>query len=368
MARIDVNINPDVLRWAREESGYGLSEIAIKVKVTESKFKTWETNGEHIPLGKLRAIANCYKRQLAVFFLSEVPGKILKPKDYRNLIPAKRKFSKKVLLVMRDVAYFCQTALELEGETYWKNRYGWLTEANASNRDSNEAADWLREKLNISIEDQLNWKTPGEAYRIWRNAVESQLGILVFQFRMPLREIQGFCLTDAYPYSIVVNSKHSYTGRIFTIFHELAHILKKKSGVCLWDNITEKQNEEWGYNSFAGNFLVPANVLRSMEDLNEIKASANGLKISPEVFLRRLKEEKYIGPDRFFALLTQLKTSYHEPPPRRDIKIRPEIKSRASRGETFYTLVLDALNQDRISYTRASGVLDLNISRVVREA
>ena len=186
---------------------------------------------------------------------------------------------------------------------------------------------------------------------------------------MPLQEIQGFCLTDTYPYSIVINSKHSHTGRIFTIFHELAHILKKRSGICLWDNVTEKQNEEWGYNSFAGNFLVPPDVLRSTEDLDEIKTLANGLKISPEVFLRRLKEEKYIGTERFFALLSQLKMSYSKRPPRKkDIRIKPEVKSRASRGETFYTLVLDALNQDRISYTRASGVLDMNISRVVREA
>ncbi|MCL5020682.1 MAG: hypothetical protein M1339_03270, partial [Bacteroidetes bacterium] len=133
-------------------------------------------------------------------------------------------------------------------------------------------------------------------------------------------------------------------------------------------SVTEKQNEEWEYNSFAGNFLVPKNVLRPTDSLDEIRTFANLLKISPEVFLRRLREEEYIDTNRFFVLLSELKASYHEPPHKKEMRIRPEIKSRASRGETFYTLVLDALNQDRISYTRASGLLDLNISRVVREA
>lgn len=40
MARIDVNINPNALRWAREEAGYELSEIALKVK---KHWKIWVT-------------------------------------------------------------------------------------------------------------------------------------------------------------------------------------------------------------------------------------------------------------------------------------------------------------------------------------
>ncbi len=367
MSRIEVNINPSVLQWAREEAGYDPSEIAAKVEVPTEKYNTWEQKGEKVPLGKLKNIANYYKRQLAVFFLPEVPKKIVKPKDFRNVITAKSKLSKKVLLVMRDVTYFRQTALEIKGEGYWKDRYSWIAEVDANNKKSDVIAGWLREKLNISVEEQLRWKTSNEAYRTWRSAVENQLGILIFQFPMPLKEVQGFCFTDAYPYSIIVNSNHSYTGRIFTIFHELAHIINHNSGICLWDDVMENQNEEWECNSIAGNFLVPKNILQSTDDLKEIQTYANKFKISPEAYLRRLKEEKAISSVKFFTLLDQIKASYPAIPPKKII-IKPEVKSRASRGETFYTLVLDALNQNRISYTQASGMLDLNISRVMREA
>jgi len=129
MNRVEININPLVLRWAREEAGFDMSEIAEKVDIESDRYKLWEKEGKNIPLGKLKTIANAYKRQLAVFLLPDVPAKINKPKDYRNLSPADSKLSKKILDIIRDVTYFRETALELQGESYWKSRYEWLDKA-----------------------------------------------------------------------------------------------------------------------------------------------------------------------------------------------------------------------------------------------
>ena len=80
MSRIEVNINPGVLRWAREEAGFDPSEIADKVNISIDRYKVWEKKGQNIPLGKLKTIAGQYQRQLAVFFLPDIPEKIKKPK------------------------------------------------------------------------------------------------------------------------------------------------------------------------------------------------------------------------------------------------------------------------------------------------
>jgi transcriptional regulator with XRE-family HTH domain len=180
MNRVEININPQILRWAREEAGYDPSEIADKVNIATDRYKLWEKEGKNIPLGKLKILANSYKRQLAVFLLPTVPDKIAKPKDYRNLSPSDSKFSKKVLDVIRDVTYFSETALELQGENYWKGRYEWLEMAKKKVKDSFNFSALLRELLDIRIEDQLSWQTESEAYRKWRLAVEDRLGILVF--------------------------------------------------------------------------------------------------------------------------------------------------------------------------------------------
>ncbi len=368
MKRIVVDITPSVLQWAREEAGYNTAEIASKVKIDSTLYEMWERNGENIPLGKLKHIANHYKRQLAVFFLPEAPHKIVKPKDFRNVNLTKNRLSKEVLSVMRDISLFRQTALDIKGETYWRDRSSWLEELTASKIKPHQTASWLREKLHISIEEQQRWKTSGEAYHTWRRAVENQLGVLIFQFPMPLNEVHGFCLTDDYPHALIVNSNHSYTSRIFTVFHELAHIMKRTSGICLWGDVSEKQYVEIGCNSFAGEFLIPKTNLHITDKLEDIHIYANRFKISPEVYLRRLKEEKEISLKSFFLLLEQMKAAYVNQPKKKNIIIRPEVKSRASRGDTFYTLVLDALNQNRLSYTQASGILDLNLSRVIHEA
>ena len=367
MSRFNVNINPQVLKWAREEAGFDLSEIAKKIDISIDEYNVWETQGENIPFSKLKTIAGQYKRQLAVFFLPEVPEKISKPIDFRNLLPRQKKLSRSVLMVMRDVTYFRQTALELQGESYWKSRYSWLSEIENFKQDDEALADWLREKLSISIEEQLSWKYDSQAYKSWRQAVEDKLGILIFQFSMPLDEIQGFCYTDEFPYAIVVNSKHSYTSRLFTIFHELGHIVRHHSGMCLIDEINEKQTEEFNCNSFAGNFLIPESYLVATENLSEIQTYATQFRVSREVYLRQLKEKNKINPTKFFVLLNEIKATYKQSARSSGFAL-PEVKSRASRGETFFNLVLDSLNQNRISYTQASGLLDLRISKVLNEA
>jgi Zn-dependent peptidase ImmA (M78 family) len=367
MSRFNVNVNPKVLKWAREEAGFDLSEIAEKIDISIDEYKVWEVEGENIPFGKLKTIAGQYKRQLAVFFLPEVPEKISKPIDFRNLAPQQKKLSRNVLMVMRDVTYFRQTALELQGEKYWKGHYSWLSEIENFKQDNEALTDWLREKLNISIEEQLSWKYDSQAYKSWRQAVEDKLGVLIFQFSMPLDEIQGFCYTDEFPYAIIVNSKHSYTSRLFTIFHELGHIVRHHSGMCLIDEVNEKQREEFSCNSFAGNFLIPENYLIATENLSEIQEYATKLRVSREVYLRQLKEQNKIHPTKFFILLNEIKSTYKLPAKSSGFAL-PEVKSRASRGETFFNLVLDSLNQNRISYTQASALLDLRISKVLNEA
>lgn len=367
MGGIIVNINPDILRWAREESGFEVQEIAGKLGVSAARYANWEENGSGIPIGKPKSIGEQFKRQLAVFFLEQVPEKIRRPRDYRNLAGAKSKPSRKYLSVVRDVVHFRDTGLELMGRRYWQEQYEWLSQVKNINR--RDIPEWLRAKLGVEIKDQIRWRSSSEAYRGWRDAVENRLGILIFQFPMSLKEVQGFCLTDAYPLVITVNSKHSYTARIFSIFHELAHILESHSGVCLWDSIAEQQNEELRCNSIAGKFLVPAEEVKGAADVDEIKAFASKLRISLEVYLRRMREEQEIEAGPFFELLEKIKASYVDArSPKVSVKIKPEIKSRASRGDTFYSIVLDAVSQDRISYTRASALLDLNIARVVSEA
>ena len=363
MSRLYVNINPKLLKWARDNAGYETKEIANKIDSPLNLYENWERTGTNLPLGKLNQLANEFKRQLAFFFLPEVPTKKKNPKDFRNLNPLVSKLSKRILLCIRNANHFQDLAYRIEAENHWEQKSQWIAEITENILNKN-VHEFIRSKLSISLESQIEWGSESEAYKNWRNAIESKLGILVFQFSMPLDEVQGFCLTDSLPYVIVTNSNHPYTGRIFTLFHELAHIINKQSAICLVDGVKKEQKEEWLSNSFAGKFLAPTEILIKTTSLSEITKFAHKLRISREAYLRRLNEEGIINGPIFFSLLDSIKSTYKAPKKNGGF-VLPERKSLASRGETFYSSVLNAAHHNTISYTQASNALGLSISRIL---
>jgi Zn-dependent peptidase ImmA (M78 family) len=185
---------------------------------------------------------------------------------------------------------------------------------------------------------------------------------------MPLNEVQGSCFTDSLLYAIVVHSTYHHTSRLLKIFHELAHIIRHHSGICIIDNVNEKQQEEFNGNSFASKFLVPEDNLVATENLSEIQAFGNKLTVSRELYLRRLKDENHISSIKFFSWLDKIQATYKPIMKKNGFAVKPEVLSRSSRGEIFFNLIIDSLNQNRLSYTQAATMLDLKISRVLNEA
>jgi Zn-dependent peptidase ImmA (M78 family) len=364
MKRISVNINPIILKWARLEAGYNISEVAYKLPINNEIYQNWEIEGKNIPLGKLKDLARYYRRQIAVFFLQNVPDEIKKPKDFRNLSPEQSKLSKDVLLILRRVNRLQKIAFELKDKGYWEKRYHWINEFKKN--EPHDLAKWIRNKLEVNINKQLSWKKDYEAYRNWRIQVEDKLGILIFQFSMPLEEVNGFCLTNNFPYVIITNSNHPYTGRIFTIFHELIHILRHESGMCLIDNINKNQKDEWECNALAAEILIPVNTLIQTDSLDEIKKYASELNVSREAYLRKLKEENLISDIKFFSILDEIRSTYKKRKSK-DGFVLPEVRSKASRGETFFNMVLEAVTNNQINYSEASNALDLRINRLLNE-
>lgn len=365
MSLLKVNINPKLLEWARKESGFQESQIAEALSIKAEKYIHWETHGKDIPFGKLKDISTKFKRQIATFFLEEIPPKNKKPKDYRNLNLADATLSPETLLAMRRAHKFQSMAFELEGAEFWEKKFLWLNDIKKFKTDE-EIANWLRGKLKISIEDQFHFKTNSEAYKKWRNAIEDNLGILTFQFAMPLKEVQGFCYSDQLPYSVVVSGKNGEAARIFTLFHELAHILKHQSGICLPDHVSSSEQIEYSCNRLAGKFLLPTNAIIFTEDVDEILKYSRRFKVSSEVYLRRMYEEELISQNSFFTLLETVKSRV-KPPKKGFAKSTPLQRSINQRGVAFYNSVMEGVNKNKLSYSKASDALGLSVKYLIKD-
>lgn len=364
---VSLNINPLVLRWAREESGCSILEAVNRLEVQETTYLEWEKTGNNISFGILRHLARIYKCQIAVFFLPNTPPKTKRPTDYRNRRLLGAKLSSKTLLSIRRVDKFRDFLLELNGDDYYRDRYNWLSkyDSGLSNfpLSHKDTTSWLRDIFNYSLDDQVNDGSLEASYTNWRNVFEDDLGIYTFQFGLPPSEIQGFCYSENFPFCIAVNSKYAVSSRIFTLFHELGHILKKQSGLCIPDDVDDAEAIEFECNSFAGRVLLPDYIMTSTLDKEEIYKRARKLKVSSEVYLRRLRSLDLVSNDEFFRILEEIRRSIK---PSKGFGIStPLQKSLNSRGQALFNSVLDAVNKNIISYSRASDILELKINHLI---
>lgn len=369
---VQVDVNPKVLTWAREErfGKASLSDVAKKIDVDTVDLTQWEQDGKGIPFGALETLAKVYKRQTAVFFLPDTPQKTKKIKDCRNLANGGQDFSPDTLLAIRRAERYLEVARELEGHAHWEQQYEWLESFTGKKEKVREEAAKLRDLLGSPQDGKINKKKSDEAFRYWRKKVEEKLGIFVFQFSMPEDELDGFSYAfDQFPYAIVVNNKKASVRKIFTLFHELSHILKHTPGVCKTDPLSsqERFNIELDCNSFAGEFLIPRESITAADTVDQIYNAAKFFNVSGEVYLRRLSDEGKISKNAFFELLDGVRARSNALKKDKSDDNGPRsrtILSKSARGNKFFDLVVNAAVTNRISYSAASDLLELKVGNI----
>jgi Zn-dependent peptidase ImmA (M78 family) len=368
-------VNPKILIWAREERFGNMTtkDVADKIGIDFSDLIKWELDGEGIPFDVLELIAKIYKRQTATFFLPNVPPKAKKIKDYRNFTVGNVKFSPDILLAIRRTERYLEIARELEDPIYWGQQYQWVNNFNGKKENIKKETANLRELFGSPKDGRINHGKPDAVFRYWRSKVEEKLGIFVFQFPMsekiPEDEIDGFSYAfDAFPYAIVVNNQKAPVRKIFTMFHEVAHILKHASGVCKPDfsSTQEKFALELECNSFAGEFLVPSQSVRVVDSVDKIFNFAKLFNVSGESYLRRLFELKKIDRDTFFDWLGEVRERSNRfiRKPKKGGGPSRFIQSKSTRGNKFFNLVANAAIANRISFSTASDLLELKASSI----
>jgi Zn-dependent peptidase ImmA (M78 family) len=167
----------------------------------------------------------------------------------------------------------------------------------------------VREYLGVNLQTQISWRNTDLALKEWRKAIEEK-GVFVFKDAFRLEDISGFCLYDKQFPVIYVNNSTPNTRQIFTLFHELPHLLFRVSGIDLKNDAFlrkiggENKKIEVLCNKFAGEFLVPADDFRRsiagmhIDDLL-VERLANRYKVSREVILRKCLDRNLVSQDYY---------------------------------------------------------------------
>ncbi len=292
-------LNPAVLRWARQQTGLSVEDAASRIAKSAKDLEAWEA-GERFPTyNQLEALAErVYRRPVALFFLPSPPDEAPPASDFRTLPdPEKESLEPDTLLALREARALRESARQLGGGQNPAERQIWR-DLHASPGDVLGLARQAREYLGISLADQTSWRSTREAMGAWRDRLEAA-GVFVFKRSFEQRDVSGFCLDDPEFPIIVINNSTAFSRQIFTLLHELAHILFDVSSITrvdssFIDRLTgEAGRIEVACNRFAAELLVPEDAF-PWSDFAEppydqaVGDVARRFNVSREVILRRL--------------------------------------------------------------------------------
>ncbi|MFW6025500.1 MAG: ImmA/IrrE family metallo-endopeptidase [Candidatus Woesearchaeota archaeon] len=308
---VKVNVTPSVLKWARKRYNLSVKEVAKRIGKKPSVIKSWENGEENPTYVQLETIAyQIYKCPLGVFFFPEPPSELDKKSSFRTLPNHERKKLSYSVMKLIDKAESYQLSLK---ELYDnKNPFEPLiTNELTFSKDFEieKNVKEVRNYLGVSLKEQFNWKGERIALKEWRESLE-KAGVFVFKDAFKDDKISGFCLYDDKFPLIYINNSMPKTRQIFTLFHEITHLLFGLNGIDKMKDdfldilADEEKKIEIFCNQFAADFLVPNE--RFNRDIDGIKIDeksisklANKYSVSREVITRKLLDLGMIS-ERFY--------------------------------------------------------------------
>lgn len=292
MAEYITGMNPAIIKWARERSGYSLEEAAAVIKKDVATLSDWESGDSAPTYVQLEKLADKYKRPVAIFFFPEPP---VEPDIAGNLARQSSEntpISPRMHSLLRQ-AYARQISLMELNSGVNPMRKKIFRELQAQPDDvASELARKTRVYLDVSIDTQLGWRNTKAALENWQDIVDRE-GIFVFKAAFRDDSVDGFCITHEEFPVIYLNNSSPLVRQIFSLFHELAHLLLGKDGITRGNRMHGGGAVEHFCNQFASEFLVPDSDLEtrltfSAYDDDAIETLANQYKVSRPIILLKL--------------------------------------------------------------------------------
>ncbi|HUU87942.1 MAG TPA: XRE family transcriptional regulator [Candidatus Glassbacteria bacterium] len=369
--------NPKILRWARENTHYTIPHIAKELKKDESVIISWENGSDSPSYTLLEKLAyQYYNLPLAVFYFPDPPN-IENPKTKMRRLPEYEleRLSPDTYNMINLGMGYQQSLIDLLGQNNKENAIFKIIK-NKLNTDILSLANLVRQYLNINIEQQINFKTNDNAFKAWRYEIE-KAGIFTFKNSFKDKFISGFSLFhEEYPI-IFINNSNSHTRQIFTLIHELAHILFGINGISDIDDSylsmmsSEEKQIEINCNRFAAEFLIPLRIINSelmnLTVINESTISdlSNKYKVSREVILRRLLDINILSADDYQNYVKKWTNDY--------LRFKKEksggsyyLNKLAYLGEGFTNIAFNNYKTGNISNIELAQHLNMNSKNIAK--
>ena len=391
MLGLQVNITPEVVKWARETCNFTLEEAAKKIGRDPDEIAAWESGDVKPSIAQARKASEVYKRPLAVFFLPHVPKDFSTLRDFRKLpddFP--REYVPNLVFLIRQTQEHQEWVRDyLQSEGF--SSLDFIGNASIQNNPATVALK-IRSILKVHQTEVFKCKTRDDALKLWVEAAEN-IGIFVLQSgnmqyeKIAVEEARGFALSDKYAPFVFLNAQDAKSARIFTLAHELVHLWINEPGVsnmALKGRTLKGVDEIETYcNSVAAEVILPQSefstywkTLDHNDDIiNRIDKTSNRFKVSKDVITRRLLNLRAITQKQYFEYIEMFYQEWLEYKKQEERKkqdtetwANPYLSKVINNGRTFFRIVLGAYQGGKLSGRDMSNLLGIKIDKISKYA
>lgn len=370
----DVPANTEVVRWARVHAKLSIASAIEKSKLArldEARLGKIEKGEVAATLSEVLEFCRMYKRPFALFFLPEVPAKIPDLPDNRRGTGRGSDTDGKLSMAISRAYEIQNLTIELSsslGATISEVQ----TPPAPIKNNPEQLASWMRGQMGIEKVFDHRRRSPREVLERWSAEIEA-FGIIVTQETFEPTDSSAFSIGSLKPPILVLCFKDGERRRLFSLFHEVGHILLRQSAICdpSKERFSRSEAEERFCDRFSANFLMPTEEVRELtkniggDDLDRLTSqlsSLSGASVESS-FLRLIDlriatfddylERKPAWETAYIAWLQKQKSRKGGPNP------NPVGTAVRKGGKTLSGFVSDAFQAGQISRADASYIMRL---------
>jgi len=349
----EINLKPEVIIALIETSGFEKEEVAKKARISLKSLEAGK-----LTVAQIKRLAQVLKRPVAAFFSDEITPLPATP-DYR--LNREKRINPEVYLAQRKLIYLREKLKELGAENT-------VIPSFEPGLSPFQQANAFRDYLKVDV---LKNQKPGDILKHYKKVLEDRLNLLIIEY--PLKPEGLEATDDVRAFSIyseisgvVLNETDNPSVKLFSLFHEVCHLLRRTSGICSLEyGVEERYEEETFCNQFAAEFLVPSSDLREelknytlagetiLEDAGHLSKIYG---VSKQVILLRLLYLGVLSREKYYSLKQELEST--EIKKQGGYRNWEEVFKNRTGNLTIRT-VRRKLQENRLSFYEALTILDV---------
>lgn len=348
-----LNIQPNLLRWVIQRAGIS-EEKAIE---TFPLLNGWLFQEKQPTLNQLKKFAAKFYVPFGYLFMSNLPIENIPFPMFRGEAGQQDHFNLNVYDTVMNVQArqeWLEEYLE-ENDIKTCNFIGSIT----TKTSISETVRRLRSILDLDDRWAFSLATPDAAVSLLGQKIEdtgvflAYNGVVGNNTHRPLKvsECRGFALVNEKAPYIFVNSADSKSAQLFTLIHEVAHLMLGVSAGHAGSEVLNHEATENYCDMVAAEFLVPASVLREIW-INDTKSASRRFKASELVVARRAHDLCLMSDTEYKAFGAMYS--------QRQLRIKKKstggsfyLTSVKRVGRNFAIHVRNAVNNKQLNYTEA---------------